>query len=81
MKEALHLEGNDLNYLNVAYYTAYVVGQIPMLMIQTVSFAPTILQSRRHQLMEIILFNDYRDLHCKLSLTSSHCPGWYFAFD
>ncbi len=42
MKEALELDGNALNYLNVAYYTAYVVGQIPMLMLQTVRYSPVL---------------------------------------
>jgi ACS family pantothenate transporter-like MFS transporter len=35
MKEDVGLVGNDLNYLNVAYFTAYVVGQIPMVMLQS----------------------------------------------
>lgn len=35
MKEDVGLTGNALNYLNVAYYTAYVVGQIPMLALQS----------------------------------------------
>jgi len=33
MKEDLSLYGNQLNYFNVYYYTAYVIGQIPMLLI------------------------------------------------
>ncbi|KZT53557.1 major facilitator superfamily transporter [Calocera cornea HHB12733] len=35
MEEEIHAKPNDLNYYNVAYYTAYVVGQIPMLMVQS----------------------------------------------
>ncbi|KAM0751301.1 MFS general substrate transporter [Meredithblackwellia eburnea MCA 4105] len=35
MREDVGLTGNALNYLNVAYYTAYVVGQIPMLALQS----------------------------------------------
>lgn len=35
MKEDLELQPNALNYLNVAYYSAYVVGQIPMMLLQT----------------------------------------------
>jgi ACS family pantothenate transporter-like MFS transporter len=30
MKEELKLNGNQLNYFNIVYYTAYVVFQIPL---------------------------------------------------
>lgn len=33
MKEDLSLYGNQLNYFNIAYYTAYVVFQIPLLLV------------------------------------------------
>ncbi|KAL1643114.1 hypothetical protein SLS58_005083 [Diplodia intermedia] len=33
MKEDLGLYGNELNYFNVAYFTAYVIAQIPMLLL------------------------------------------------
>jgi len=33
MKEELKLYGNELNYFNIMYYTAYVVAQIPLLLI------------------------------------------------
>ncbi|KAK4699614.1 MFS transporter, ACS family, pantothenate transporter, partial [Phenoliferia sp. Uapishka_3] len=46
MKEDVGLGGNDLNYLNVAYYTAYVVGQFPMIALQSrPSLAPYFLPS------------------------------------
>ncbi|KAK4689630.1 MFS transporter, ACS family, pantothenate transporter, partial [Tremellales sp. Uapishka_1] len=35
MKEDIGAKGNDLNYFNVAFYTAYVVGQIPLMALQT----------------------------------------------
>ncbi|ORY29542.1 major facilitator superfamily domain-containing protein [Naematelia encephala] len=35
MKEDIGAYGNALNYFNVAFYTAYVVGQIPMMVPQT----------------------------------------------
>ncbi|ORX36124.1 major facilitator superfamily domain-containing protein [Kockovaella imperatae] len=35
MKEDIKAYGNDLNYFNVAFFTAYVVGQIPMMWFQT----------------------------------------------
>ncbi|CZR66881.1 related to transporter protein [Phialocephala subalpina] len=33
MKEELKLYGNELNYFNVMYYTAYVVSQVPLLLL------------------------------------------------
>lgn len=33
MKEDLGLYGNELNYFNVMYFTAYVIAQIPMLLL------------------------------------------------
>lgn len=33
MKEDLELYGNELNYFNVMYFTAYVIAQIPMLLL------------------------------------------------
>ncbi|KAF2140988.1 uncharacterized protein K452DRAFT_299053 [Aplosporella prunicola CBS 121167] len=33
LKEELNLHGNELNYFNVMYYTAYVISQIPMLLL------------------------------------------------
>ncbi|KAK7519051.1 major facilitator superfamily domain-containing protein [Phyllosticta citriasiana] len=33
MKEELKLYGNELNYFNVCYYTAYVIAQIPFLLL------------------------------------------------
>lgn len=33
LREDFHLYGNQLNYLNVCYYTAYVVFQVPGLML------------------------------------------------
>ncbi|KAF2085148.1 MFS general substrate transporter [Saccharata proteae CBS 121410] len=33
MKEDLGLYGNQLNYFNVCYYTAYVISQVPMLLL------------------------------------------------
>ncbi|RSH85676.1 hypothetical protein EHS25_003817 [Saitozyma podzolica] len=35
LKEDINAGGNALNYFNVAYYTAYVVGQIPLMALQT----------------------------------------------
>ncbi|RYP46841.1 hypothetical protein DL768_007008 [Monosporascus sp. mg162] len=35
MREDLNAFGNELNYYNVAYSTAYVVGQIPLMTLQT----------------------------------------------
>ncbi|OJD36792.1 vitamin h transporter [Diplodia corticola] len=33
MKEDLELYGNELNYFNVSYFTAYVIAQIPLLLL------------------------------------------------
>ncbi|KAK8214324.1 major facilitator superfamily domain-containing protein [Phyllosticta capitalensis] len=33
MKEELKLYGNELNYFNVCYYTAYVIAQVPFLLL------------------------------------------------
>lgn len=33
MKEELVLNGNELNYFNVMYYPAYVVSQVPLLLL------------------------------------------------
>jgi MFS transporter, ACS family, pantothenate transporter len=33
LKEDFGLYGNELNYFNVSYYTAYVVFQIPFLLL------------------------------------------------
>jgi MFS transporter, ACS family, pantothenate transporter len=33
MKEELNLNGNQLNYFNVCYYTAYVISQVPLLLL------------------------------------------------
>ncbi|KAF4120332.1 Pantothenate transporter [Geosmithia morbida] len=35
MKESLHANGNELNYFEVSYNTAYVAGQIPLMALQT----------------------------------------------
>ncbi|WVQ79401.1 hypothetical protein IAT38_001498 [Cryptococcus sp. DSM 104549] len=44
LKEDLQANGNALNYFNVSYYTAYVVGQIPFMYLQTKpSLAPYLL--------------------------------------
>ncbi|WVQ80035.1 hypothetical protein IAT38_002136 [Cryptococcus sp. DSM 104549] len=50
MEEDLNAGGNDLNYFNVAYYTAYVLGQIPLISLQSKpALAPWLLPT-----MEII---------------------------
>ncbi|OWZ73779.1 hypothetical protein AYX14_00729 [Cryptococcus neoformans] len=50
MKEDIKAGGNDLNYFNVAYYTAYVIGQVPLISLQSKpALAPWLLPS-----MEII---------------------------
>ncbi|CAG1994734.1 hypothetical protein SNK03_010332 [Fusarium graminearum] len=46
MKEDLHAYGNQLNYYVVAYNTAYVLGQIPLMTLQTKGkLAPFLLPS------------------------------------
>lgn len=35
LKEDLNLNGNQLNYFNVCYYTAYVVFQVPGLLLMS----------------------------------------------
>jgi len=35
LKEDLELNGNQLNYFNVCYYTAYVVFQVPGLLLMS----------------------------------------------
>ncbi|GKU07912.1 pantothenate transporter liz1 [Fusarium langsethiae] len=46
MKEDLHAYGNELNYYVVAYNTAYVLGQIPLMTLQTKgNLAPFLLPS------------------------------------
>lgn len=35
MKEDFGLYGNQLNYFNICYYTAYVVFQVPGLLIMS----------------------------------------------
>ncbi|ODN83497.1 hypothetical protein L202_01631 [Cryptococcus amylolentus CBS 6039] len=35
MEEDIGATGNDLNYFNVAYFTAYVIGQIPLIALQS----------------------------------------------
>lgn len=35
LKEDLSLNGNQLNYFNVCYYTAYVVFQVPGLLLMS----------------------------------------------
>lgn len=43
LKEELGLYGNELNYFNVVYFTAYVIAQIPMLLLisRPALYAPT----------------------------------------
>ncbi|RYP74061.1 hypothetical protein DL771_003250 [Monosporascus sp. 5C6A] len=46
MREELNAFGNELNYYKVAYSTAYVVGQIPLMTLQTkAKIAPYLLPS------------------------------------